>query len=229
MRKILLAEDDSNLNFVINDHLTQAGFDVTSCKNGQEAMEVFSPRQFDIVILDVMMPKTDGFNVALNIRKLDEFVPIIFLTARSQEEDRLKGFEVGGDDYVTKPFSMQELIYRVNVFLRRSESKSILPESEQSISKHTSFDKTNLILKVKDASYHLTEMEGRLFQMLIDQKNNLVKRSNILIEIWGEDDYFKGRSLDVFVSRLRKYLKEDDQLTIRNHHGVGFTLLEGSL
>jgi len=226
MRKILLAEDDPNLNFVINDHLTQGGFDVTSSADGQEAMALFAPRQYDIIILDVMMPKLDGFNVALNIRKLDEFVPIIFLTARSQEEDRLKGFEVGGDDYVSKPFSMQELIYRVNVFLRRSESKSMLPDSDQLISKDTSFDNSNLILKVKDTSYHLTEMEGRLFQMLFDKKNNLVKRSSILVEIWGEDDYFKGRSLDVFVSRLRKYLKEDDQLTIKNHHGVGFTLLE---
>ena len=228
MSSILLAEDDENLNFVIQDHFEQEGFEVKSCMDGHEALESFLPRHFDIVILDIMMPKLDGFNLAIEIRKIDEFVPIIFLTARSQETDRLKGFEVGGDDYVSKPFSMKELLYRVNVFLRRAKKVQAQPDSDLRLISQSSFDSANLVLKVMEGTYNLTEMEGRLLQMLLDNKNNLVKRSAILVEIWGEDDYFKGRSLDVFVSRLRKYLKGDKNLTIKNHHGVGFTLLDSN-
>jgi len=228
MVKILLAEDDENLNFVITDHFEEEGFEVTSCKDGLQALKELESNNFDLAILDVMMPRLDGFNLAIEIRKKDEFLPIIFLTARSLEEDRLKGFEIGADDYLAKPFSMKELIYRVRSLLKRAT----VFEKKSSITKelsNTQFDQLNLILTVRETAFNLTEMEGKLFHMLLSSKNNLVKRSDILIEIWGEDDYFKGRSLDVFVSRLRKYLKADESLSIKNHHGVGFTLLESTV
>lgn len=224
---ILLAEDDENLGFVIKDRLSEHGFDIIHEKNGIRSFEKFFQSKIDLCLIDVMMPGLDGFSLAQNIREKDELVPIIFLTAKSMAEDKLRGFEIGGDDYVTKPFSMDELIYRINVFLRR---QSAVPETPELIQLgKLNVDLRNLVIGNGKEKISLTQMEADLLKMLIDSQNKLIKREDILIEIWGENDYFKGRSLDVFISRLRKYLKLDPKLEIRNHHGVGFTLYNKNL
>ena len=224
MAKILLAEDDQNLGFMVQDNLESLGHEVTWCQDGVQGLDAFKLSQFEICILDVMMPRMDGFELATQIRKENELVPIIFLTAKSQEEDRLSGFEIGGDDYVTKPFSLKELSYRIDVFLRRNSTKSI--ELHKPVAFGNSFfDLKNLLYSFNDKQQSLTQMEANLLNLLIINKNELLKRETILETIWGENDYFKGRSLDVFVTRLRKYLKADTRLEIRNHHGVGFSLI----
>ncbi|WP_420576416.1 response regulator transcription factor [Ekhidna sp.] len=224
MAKILLAEDDESLGFMIEDNLREAGHEVQWCVDGAVALSQFEKDDFELCILDVMMPKMDGFELASAIRSMDEFIPIIFLTAKSQEEDRLGGFEVGGDDYVTKPFSMKELECRINVFIRRNQSQP----SKNTQAVHfgqSSYDERNLVYSCRDSAHSLTQMEGGILKLLINNQNELVKREEILEEVWGENDYFKGRSLDVFITRLRKYLKNDPTLEIRNHHGVGFSLI----
>ena len=225
--RILVAEDDTNLGFVIEDHLKTEGFEVHWVQNGIEALSKFGSLAFDLCLLDVMMPGMDGFNLAKTIRQQDEFVPIIFLTAKFLEEDKLKGFEIGGDDYVTKPFSIKELTHRVRVFLRRSELQS-RPAEEVQLGQYQ-FDINNLKLTIGDNIIHLTQIEADLLKLLVSNCNQLVTREQILTRIWGENDYFKGRSLDVFITRLRKYLKSDSRLEIRNHHGVGFSLLNQHL
>ncbi|WP_424962477.1 response regulator transcription factor [Ekhidna sp.] len=225
MAKILLAEDDDNLGFMIEDNLEEAGHKVTWSKDGSEALTQFEKGQFELCVLDVMMPKMDGFELATKIRSMDEFIPIIFLTAKSQEEDRLEGFEVGGDDYVTKPFSMKELEYRIKVFIRRNQPIKASKNTQAVEFGCSTFDERNLVYCCNETSHSLTQMEGSLLKLLVQNQNELVKREEILEEIWGENDYFKGRSLDVFITRLRKYLKEDSALEIRNHHGVGFSLV----
>ncbi|MEO9872724.1 response regulator transcription factor [Ekhidna sp.] len=225
MAKILLAEDDENLGFMVQDNLEQLNHEVVWYKNGIEAFNEFQNQSFEICVLDVMMPKMDGFELASKIREQDEFIPILFLTAKSQEEDRLEGFEVGGDDYISKPFSMKELGYRIEVFLRRSNSKEIGFSDETKHFGSSVFDVKNLVYRCDDFQSSLTQMEANLLNLLLKYKNQLVKREVILETIWGENDYFKGRSLDVFITRLRKYLKNDSSLEIRNHHGVGFSLI----
>ncbi len=225
--RILVAEDDTNLGFVIEDHLSSEGYEVHWVLDGLEALTKFDTLDFDLCLLDVMMPKLDGFRLASNIREKDEFVPIIFLTAKSLEEDKLKGFEIGGDDYVTKPFSIKELTHRVRVFLRRSGYMN-KPEEMVNLGAYK-FDMNNLTLAEGDKIIHLTQIETDLLKLLSINCNTLVTREEILTKIWGENDYFKGRSLDVFITRLRKYLKSDPSLEIRNHHGVGFTLLNHHL
>ncbi len=220
MTRILFAEDDENLGFLTKDGLEAGGFSVDWHKDGESAWKAFEGH--DICLIDIMMPKMNGFKLAERIREKNEFVPILFLTAKSQEEDRLRGFEIGGDDYVSKPFSMKELIFRLQVFLKRSISDS----SEESVVRFgaSNFDLQNLELWVAGENRLLTQREGELLQMLLENQDQLVKREDILIKIWGENDYFMGRSLDVFISRLRKYLKADSGLEIKNHHGVGFVL-----
>lgn len=225
MAKILLAEDDDSLGFMTQDNLIILGHDVVWCKDGEEALTAFKKSSFEVCILDIMMPKMDGFELASNIRQISEFVPIIFLTAKSQEQDRLSGFEIGGDDYVTKPFSIKELGYRIEVFLRRNGSIHPTAHQQSMLFGNSSFDPQNLVYSFDETHLTLTQMEGNLLKMLLENKNTLVRRDHILEEIWGENDYFKGRSLDVFITRLRKYLKNDSSLEIKNHHGVGFSLL----
>lgn len=218
--RILFAEDDPNLGFMTKEGLEDAGFRVDWYHNGEEAWRAFDKQ--DICLIDIMMPRMDGFTLAQKIREKDELVPIIFLTAKSREEDRLRGFEIGGDDYVSKPFSMPELIYRLRVFLRRKGENA--PADASGVGT-CQFDHANLTLTVAGRTRTLTQREGDLLRYLIEQKNELVKREEILLKIWGANDYFMGRSLDVFISRLRKYLKDDPSVEIRNHHGVGFVLV----
>jgi len=221
--KILLAEDDVNLGFVIRDNLEQHGFYVDLCKNGEEALGCFMENQYDICILDVMMPKMDGFSLATKIRIENTQIPILFLTAKTLKEDKLRGFMLGGDDYITKPFSIEELILRINVFVKRSKAEVSQGKSAISIGNY-SFDHENLLLTIIDEDRNLTQMEADILGYMCKRKGEVVKRSEILEAIWGEDDYFSGRSLDVFISRLRKYLKRDENISISNYHGVGFKL-----
>ena len=224
--KILLVEDDESLGFLIADNLEVAGYLVTWAKDGQKGQEEALQNQYDLCVLDIMLPHQDGFSLAQAIRKENEFVPILFVTARSLEEDRLKGFEIGGDDYLTKPFSIKELIYRIQVFIRRTKKLEVeaFPPSERIGRFEFYYDL--LELRSDQEFYSMTQREADLLHLLLANKNAIVKRSDILEKLWGEDDYFKGRSLDVFISRLRKYLKTDTSLEIRNHHGVGFCLKE---
>lgn len=220
--RILYVEDDLNLGFVTQDNLQLNGFDVHHCKNGQEALSLFNQEPFDLCILDVMLPKLDGFELARIIRKENKEVPIIFLTAKSLKSDKIEGLMLGGDDYITKPFSIEELILKIEIFLKRS--KIVNPKVEQShfkIGSYT-FDFSQLELKHSNESRKLTYKEAELLRFFAMHKNEVLKRDFITTKIWGDDDYFSGRSMDVFIYRLRGYLKDDNSIEIKNIHGVGF-------
>ena len=220
-KKILVVEDDASLGFVIKDNLDRAGYQVTLCTDGEAGEKCFQENSFDLVILDIMLPKKDGFAVAKSIRSGNKEIPILFLTAKSMVEDKIEGFKIGGDDFVVKPFNMEELIYRIEVFLRRKSTHiedSIIAMGE------TSIDFKNLQLKCGDNTTTLTQKKGDLLKLLIENQHKVLKREEILTSIWGDDDYFAGRSMDVFISKLRKYLKDDPNTNIVNYHGVGFKL-----
>ncbi len=222
-KKILLVEDDPSLGFVIKDNLSIKGFDVTLCKDGEEGENTFHNQSFDLCILDVMLPKKDGFTIAKSIRQKDKRVPILFLTAKSMMEDKLAGFQTGADDYITKPFSLDELICRIEVFLRRSQTKETGSNNVYSVGGF-SFDPSNLTLKNHTSEKTLTQKEAEVLKLLYQNRDRVLKREEILKEVWGDDDYFMGRSMDVFISKLRKYLKDDPSIQIVNYHGVGFRL-----
>jgi DNA-binding response OmpR family regulator len=222
--KILLVEDDPNLGFVIKDTLTQHNFDVTLCANGEQGEKNFSEGIFQLCLLDVMLPRKDGFSLARSIREKNKNIPILFLTAKSMTEDKLAGFGTGADDYITKPFSIEELLCRIEVFLRRStQTDVVVSENIFSIGEFE-FDYKNLTLKNKDQQKVLTQKEAEVLRLLHLHRGRVLKREEILTNVWGDDDYFMGRSMDVFISKLRKYLKEDPAVRIVNYHGVGFKL-----
>ena len=226
--KVLLAEDDVNLGFVIRDSLEQKGLKVDLCKDGQEALEHFHNNSYHVCIFDVMMPKIDGFDLANKIRQENKEIPVLFLTAKTMKEDRLRGFLVGGDDYITKPFNIEELICRIKVFLKRSKSTEFAVGLPLRFGKCT-LDHQNLQLLINnEAVIRLTQMEADILLLLLNKRGEVIKRSEILNKIWGEDDYFNGRSLDVFISRLRKILSADSTVSISNIHGVGFRLETGN-
>ncbi|HKK79262.1 MAG TPA: response regulator transcription factor [Phaeodactylibacter sp.] len=223
---LLYVEDDESLSYVTKDNLELQGYQVTHCISGGEALEMIEGSKddtFDLYILDVMLPDTDGFAIARAIRAKDEQTPILFLTAKSLKEDRLHGLRLGADDYITKPFSIEELILKVEIFLRRS-NVNVPPSSGKYRLGQFWFDHPNLTLKDQEESRRLTQKEADLLRVFAEQQNQVIRRSDILEKLWGEDDYFLGRSLDVFISRLRKYLKSDERLRIENIHGVGFRL-----
>jgi len=224
--KVLLAEDDVNLGFVIRDNLEQNGLFVDLCKDGQQALQHFESNEYQVCILDIMMPKLDGFDLATKIRSQNQDIPILFLTAKTMKEDRIRGFMIGGDDYITKPFSIEELICRINVFLRRSIVKAVDQVPPQNFGQCT-LDHANLQIQLLGNITQLTKMEADILLMLLQKKGEVIKRSEILKAVWGEDDYFNGRSLDVFISRLRKIIAPDTSVSIANVHGVGFKLIEG--
>jgi DNA-binding response OmpR family regulator len=224
-KKILLVEDDPNLGFVIQDNLSLKGYDVTLCKDGEEGEATFNQHAFHLCILDVMLPKKDGFTLAKNIRQKNHGVPILFLTAKSMTEDKLAGFQTGADDYITKPFSLDELIYRIEVFIRRSSGQPQQVISDKIF--HVggfSFDPSRLTLKNNASEKTLTQKEAEVLKLLYQNRDRVLKREEILKQVWGDDDYFMGRSMDVFISKLRKYLKDDPAIQIVNYHGVGFRL-----
>lgn len=221
---ILFVEDDETLGFVTRDNLELNGFKVTHLTDGKSALEAAKQLPFDLALLDVMLPIIDGFTIGKYIREQNPEVPILFLTAKSLKDDRLTGFGLGADDYITKPFSIEELVFRINVFLRRANVTKInQPLKAQPIGKFL-FEYDNLLLTSNKISKVLTQKEADLMLYLLKHKNQICKRSDILEQIWGEDDYFMGRSLDVFISRLRKYLSDDPSVQIDNIHGVGFKL-----
>jgi DNA-binding response OmpR family regulator len=219
--KILVVEDDASLGFVIKDNLDRAGYQITLCTDGETGEKCFHSNHFDLVILDIMLPKKDGFSVAKSIRATNREIPILFLTAKSMAEDKIEGFKLGGDDFIIKPFNMEELIYRIEVFLRRKSNHFQDPVISFG---DTSIDFKNLQLKSGDQITTLTQKEGDLLKLLIENQDKVLKREEILTTIWGDDDYFAGRSMDVFISKLRKYLKDDPNTNIVNYHGVGFKL-----
>jgi DNA-binding response OmpR family regulator len=221
--RILLAEDDINLGFVVKDNLEHHGFAVDLCTDGEEALGHFKKHHYDVCILDIMMPKMDGFALATNIRETNTQVPILFLTAKTLKEDRLQGFNLGGDDYITKPFSIEELILRIQVFLKRSKKAHHQHEEIILIGKYK-FDHSQLILKSSEKEKMLTQKEADILLILCRAKDQVVRRNDILMKVWGDDDYFNGRSLDVFISKLRKYIADEPKANITNHHGVGFKL-----
>lgn len=224
--KILFVEDDETLGFVTKENLEMNGFNITHCKDGADGFECFKKEDFDLCIFDVMLPKIDGFKLAEKIRSLNQQIPILFLSAKSLKEDRIQGLKLGADDYITKPFSIEELILKVDIFLRR---KKIHTQGDLQFLEigNLKFDHRNMSITLPNNSVKkLTQKESNLFKLFIDNKNNILKRQDILEQIWGEDDYFMGRSLDVFISRLRKIIKEDSTLSIENIHGVGFKLKE---
>lgn len=220
--KILLVEDDPSLGFVIKDNLLIKGYDVMLCADGEEGQKAFNENHFDLCILDVMMPKKDGFSLAQSIREKNKQVPILFITAKSMLEDKVHGFNSGGDDYIVKPFSMEELRLRIEVFLRRS-SMPATSEQNYSLGQFT-FDCHNYTLHHLSGFKTLTQKEAEVLKLLCQNKERVLKREEILKNVWGNDDYFLGRSMDVFISKLRKHLKEDPRVQIVNYHGVGFKL-----
>ena len=220
---ILLAEDDTTLSFVIKDSLLEAGYDVITCTNGEQAWQQFQKKDFDICLLDVNMPVRDGFALAKRIRQQSDVVPIIFLTAKSLEEDKLKGFAAGADDYVTKPFSMQELIMRIEVFLRRTKKLKADAREEFNIGR-LRFNYSELKIYDGDEIIRLTKKEADLLKFLARNVNKILKREEVLINVWGKDDYFLGRSMDVFITKLRKHFKADPSINLETIHGVGFRL-----
>jgi DNA-binding response OmpR family regulator len=221
--KVLLAEDDLTLTFVIKDNLQDAGFDVTHCADGETAWQKFQKINFDICLLDINMPLRDGFSLAKKIRQLSDVIPIIFLTAKSNEEDKIKGFETGADDYITKPFSIKELIMRMDVFLRRT--KKLHSDAIQEYRLGTlKFSFNELKIYSDKETIPLTQREADLLKFFSNHINKILKREEVLLNVWGKDDYFLGRSMDVFITKLRKYLKADPAINLETIHGVGFRL-----
>lgn len=220
--KILYVEDDQALSYVTRENLEYRGYLVDYAENGEEALHKALENEYDICLLDVMLPKMDGFTLATKIREQNEEIPILFLTAKSGKEDKIQGLRLGADDYITKPFSIEELVLKIEVFLKRSKKTS--PGKQEGLIKigQYTFDYANLLLKYNDTATKLTFRENELLMLLIKAQNTVVKREEILTKLWNDDSYFAGRSLDVFISRLRKYLKEDPNITIESLHGVGF-------
>jgi DNA-binding response OmpR family regulator len=221
-KKILLVEDDQNLGFVIKDNLEMKGYEVHWYQDGQQAWAAYASLLPDLCLLDIMLPKMDGLTLASKIREGDKIIPIIFLTAKSMQEDKFAGFEIGADDYITKPFSIKELLYRVEVFVKRS--KILEAEDHMIVLGKFRFDPEVFKLIHEEGEIKLTRREAEILYFLYRRANAVVKREDLLLALWGEDDYFKGRSLDVFISKIRKYLSADPSIQIENVHGVGFKL-----
>jgi DNA-binding response OmpR family regulator len=222
--KILLVEDDTSLGFIISDQLKAEGYDVTLCTDGGEGFQRFTEDTFHMCIFDVMMPKKDGFTLAQEVRKLNQQVPILFLTAKSNDEDKVQGFKSGGDDYLTKPFNAEELQLRVAAMLRRVNIEAQPQNNDVYAIGSYVFDTVNFTLKHDNFEKILTKKEAQILTILCKFMNQVVAREVVLTGVWGHDDYFVGRSLDVFITKLRKYLKEDDSIQIANIHGIGFKL-----
>jgi len=221
--KVLLAEDDTALGFVIKDSLLEEGYSVVLCTDGHTAIERFDKNEFDICLLDVMLPFKDGLTVAKKIRQQSDQVPILFLTAKSMEEDKIKGFLMGGDDYITKPFSMPELLLRMDVFLRRTKKMYSAQLVNYKLG-NLEFSYTDLKIISADETISITQKEAELLRFLCDHPNKVLKREEVLLNVWGKDDYFLGRSMDVFITKLRKHFKQEPNLVLETIHGVGFRL-----
>ena len=224
--KILLVEDDPVLGFVVKDFLQKQNFDVNLCTDSDTAWQQFMKNIYDICLLDVMLPgKKDGIELANNIRKKNEDIPIMMLTSKSMDDDRLAGFEVGADDYVIKPYNMNEVLKRIQVFLKRSKKKELEGPAKFKIG-NLDFDYKNLTLVSETENYQLTQREADLFRYLVVNKDKVLKRDEILMNVWGKDDYFLGRSMDVFITKVRKYLKNQTATKLQTIHGIGFKFVD---
>ena len=226
--KVLLVEDDPNLGSLLKEYLEAKGFSTVLATDGKQGYDVFSKDKFGIRILDVMMPVKDGITLAKEIRAIDPNIPIVFLTAKSMKEDAIEGFSVGADDYITKPFSMEELLLRIKAILRRTDNKTIKnsDQEEFKIGKYK-FDYKHQVLDLKGVQHKLTTKEAELLKLLCLHANDVLDRNFALKSIWNDDNYFNGRSMDVYIAKLRKYLKEDASVELINVHGKGFKLLTG--
>ena len=221
---ILYVEDDETIAFLTRDNLELRGYRLDHVQDGIEALDHFDKNSYDLCLIDIMLPKMDGYSLATRIRQKNRDIPILFLTAKSLTEDKIKGFSLGADDFITKPFSIDELVLRIEVFIKWS--KNSVPDRSAIIRLgNAEYDYPNQRIKAAGKDIQLTQRENELLKYLIEHSNHLVKREDILKSIWGDDDYFLGRSLDVFVSRLRKILKSVPEVKIENVHGVGFRFI----
>jgi DNA-binding response OmpR family regulator len=226
-KHILLVEDDTNFGTILRDYLQMNGYNVVLARNGLEGFERFKKNQFDICILDVMMPYKDGFTLAKEIRSKDKKVPIIFLTAKSMKEDVLKGYKIGADDYLTKPFDTDILLKKLEVLVKRFQTK----ENKEVVKTHFTIGSFSFNYRLRTLTFKneppvsLSPKENQLLYMLIENKNDLLSRKKALIEIWQDDNYFTSRSMDVYIAKLRKYLAKDSTVKIANIHGEGFRLI----
>lgn len=222
--KILFAEDDVNLAKVLMAYLTEKGYEVSHATNGEIAYELFCQNSFDICLIDVMMPLMDGFTLAQEIRKVDKKIPLIFLTAKSLQEDMIKGLSIGGDDYITKPFPRDVLLARIQALLRRTvqteEDNGIIQLTDSIV-----FDKKRQLMTINGVEKKITTREVELLQLLIEKKNDILERGYALKKIWGDDSWYNSRNMDVYINKLRKLFKEDNSIQIINVHGVGFKLI----
>ncbi|MCG8603544.1 response regulator transcription factor [bacterium] len=224
--RVLLVEDDPNLGYILRENLESEGFKVDLCVDGDDGKRSFLQSSYDLCLIDVMLPKKDGFTLATEIRELNQVVPIIFLTAKSLKEDRIKGFRVGADDYVTKPFSLEELLLRIQAVLKRSSGAAASSSDEKSFSIGSyEFDYNRQLLIRENVEQKLTYKEAELLKLLCMHKNSILERRVALNLIWGDDNVFNARSMDVFITKLRKYLQGDAGIEITNVHGKGFKLL----
>lgn len=229
MKKVLLVEDDPNLGMLLQDYLQLKGkFEVVLCADGEAGLKAFTKESFDICILDVMMPKKDGFTLGKEVRKMNPHIPIIFATAKAMMEDKTQAFNLGGDDYITKPFRIEELLLRINALLKRIAN----PDKAETLKQETKFDVGNYhfdytaqLIVYGNKQQKVSTKEAELLRLLCLKKNEVLTREEALISIWHDDNYFNGRSMDVFLSKLRKYLKEDPAVEIINVHGRGYKLL----
>ncbi len=222
MKKILLAEDDFDFANVLKHYLEIHGFEVTWAKDGEEAFQTFQNQSFDICVFDIMMPKIDGFSLAAKIIEINPEVPFVFLTARNQNEDKIKGLKLGADDYIVKPFEADELVLRLTNIIKRSQKETGLKPLPNKIKiGNYSFDSARLELKIEENTRRLTEKETELINFLFKHRNQLIKREQILKAVWGNDDFFSGRSMDVYISKLRKYFNEDSSISIESIRNVG--------
>lgn len=224
--KILLAEDDENLGTLLKEYLNAKEYTTHLYPDGEKALEGFRNEGYDLCVIDIMMPRMDGFTLAREIRKLKNTTPFIFLTAKTLQEDVLEGFSLGADDYITKPFSMEELLYRIKAILRRTSPEE---ENEKNRDIYTigkyHFDANKQILTIDGNSRKLTTKESELLKLLCNNKNQMLDRNYALRMIWDDDSYFNARSMDVYITKLRKYLKEDESIQILNVHGKGYKLI----
>ncbi len=218
---ILFAEDDNSLAFMVKDALEEEGYKVVHCADGQTAIEIFDKDKFDICLLDIMMPYKDGYTVAKKIRQQTDVIPVLFLSTKTLEEDRLKGYDTGADDYIAKPFSMPELLKKIEVFLRRSKKLHSSTVTNYYIGTIV-FSPTDLKVITPTETYSITAKESDLLRFLCEHKNKVVKREEVLINVWGKDDFFLGRSMDVYITKLRKYLKANPEVMIETIHGIGY-------
>ena len=222
--KILLCEEDENLGMLLREYLQAKGYSTVLCPDGEQGFKEFTKNKYDIAVLDVMMPKKDGFTLAQDIRQANADLPIIFLTAKTLKEDILEGFKIGADDYITKPFSMEELVFRVEAILRRVRGKKTKESTLYHIGKFV-FDTQKQLLTIGDQQTKLTTKENELLALLCSHANEILQRDFALKTIWIDDNYFNARSMDVYITKLRKHLKDDDQIEIINIHGKGYKLI----